>query len=251
MIRYAESAVIELLGVGVPRAGGGWLLHRVCATLDAGDLTLVLSTDPGDRLALLDAISGRRVPAEGRVWVSRTPLMPDSRSRIRRLCGEVDPTASLVERRSLFWNALAPVSGSSALGRLLRLPRRGEREAVLAALARVGLRGRADEPVGRLSPFDRVRFLVARALARDPRYLVVRDLDGAVALGEVGGLLALLKLVARGGRLGIVVSLADGAAGRSVADQVLVLHEGLLVFHGHAESLDDTRDAGGVGALGR
>jgi ABC-type phosphate/phosphonate transport system ATPase subunit len=138
--------VIELLGVGVPRETGGWLLHRVCATLEAGEVTLVVSTDPAERGALLDTLTGRRVPDEGRVWVSRAPLMPESRSRIRRLCGEVDPGTALVERRSLLWNAVASISGSHALGRLLRLPRRREREAVLAALERVGLGGGPTSP---------------------------------------------------------------------------------------------------------
>ena len=61
--------MIELLGVGVPRArGGGWLLHGVCATLEAGDLTLVLSTDPAEGAVLLDAITGRRVPRSSSAW---------------------------------------------------------------------------------------------------------------------------------------------------------------------------------------
>ncbi len=243
--------MIELLGVGVPRETGGWLLHRVCATLESGEVTLVLSSDPEERGALLDTLTGRRVPDEGRVWVSRAPLMPGSRSRIRRLCGEVDPGAVLVERRSLFWNAVAPISGSGALGRLLRLPRRREREAVLAALDRVGLRARADEPVGRLSSFDRLRFLIARTLARGPRHLVVRDPDTAVAPGDLAALLAVLRLVARSDRLGVVVSLEGAEAGRHFADRLLVLREGLLVFHGRAESLDEERDAWVAGALRR
>jgi phosphonate transport system ATP-binding protein len=241
--------VIELFGAGVPRRRGGWLLHRVCATLEAGELTTVVSTDPDERRAFLDTIAGRCVPDEGRVWISRVPLMPSSVSRVRRLCGDVDAGATLVERRSLFWNAIPSASGPWALGRLLRLPQRREREAVLAALERVGLRGRADEPVGSLSAFDRMRFLLARALARQPRNLVVRDPDTAVGPGDVGDLLALLRLVARSDRLAIVVSLADDAAGRTFADRVLVLREGLLVFHGRAEALDGEHATGRAGAL--
>jgi ABC-type phosphate/phosphonate transport system ATPase subunit len=229
--------VIELLGVGVPRGGGGWLLHRVCATLEAGDLTLVLSTEPDERRTLLDTITGRRVPDEGRVWVSRVPLMRGSVSRIRALCGDVDPQAALNERRSLFWNALAPTSGPHALGRLLRLPRRPERQAAMAALERVGLRGRSDEPVAALSGFDRLRLLVARALARRPRYLVVREPDLRLGHGDLGALLALLRLIAHHDRLGVVVSLASGEAGLAFADRVLVLGEGLLLFHGQVEAL--------------
>ena len=240
--------MIELLGAGVPRRSGGWLLHRVCATLEAGELTVVLSEDPAERGAFLDAVCGRSVPDEGRVWVNRVPLMAASRSRIRRLCGEVDPGAPLVERRSLFWNALAPAMGPRALGRLLRLPRRHERDAVLAALERVGLRSRLDEAVAALSAFDRLRFLLARALVRQPRNLIVRDLDLALGSGDVGGLLALLRLIARSERLAVVVSLQDAQVGRGFADRLLVLREGLLVFHGRAEGLDEGRAAGRVGA---
>jgi ABC-type phosphate/phosphonate transport system ATPase subunit len=243
------DGVIELLGIGVPRAGGGWLLRGVCATLEAGEVTIVVSADAGRRGALLDAITGRRVPHEGRVWVNRIPLMPESRGRIRRLCGEIEPGAPLAERRSLFWNAVAPVSGSRTLGRLLGLPRRGEREAVLAALERVGLRARAHEPLARLSILDRMRFVIARTLARRPCHLVVRDPDAAVVPADLGGLLAVLRLVARRDRLGVVVSLADGAAARRFADRLLVLHEGVLVFNGPAERFDEGRDARGVGAL--
>jgi ABC-type phosphate/phosphonate transport system ATPase subunit len=235
--------VIELLGIGVPRETGGWLFRHVCATLEAGEVTVVVSPDAEARRALLDALTGRRVPDEGRVWVSRAPVMPGSRRRIRRLCGEVDSQTQLARRRSLFWNAVAPVSGSRALGRLLRLPRRREREAVLAALDRVGLGGRAHEPVARLSAFDRMRFLIARALAPRPRHLVVHDPDAAVAPADLGGLLAVLRLVARNDRLGVVVSLEDVAAGRRFADRLLVLREGVLVFHGGVEHLDEELDA--------
>jgi polar amino acid transport system ATP-binding protein len=241
--------VIELLGVGVPRPGGGWLLHRVCATLEAGEVTVVLSALADERQALLDTITGRRIPDEGRVWVGRVPLMRASVSRIRGFVGEVDPGALLVERRSLFWNILAPASGPRALGRLLRLPRRPERQAAMAALERVGLRHRAEGPVGALSPAERMRFLVARALARQPRYLVVREPGALVGGDEVGDLLALLRQAARGDRLGVVVGLAEGAAGLAAADRVLVVGDGLLLFHGRPEAPGHERAAWRAGML--
>jgi ABC-type phosphate/phosphonate transport system ATPase subunit len=243
--------MIELLGIGVPRPGGGWLLHRVCATLEAGELTVVTSADAAERHALLDAITGRPVATEGRVWIDRVPVMAATSSRVRRLCAEIDPAAGLVERRSLFWNALAPAAGPRALGRLLRLPRRGEREAVLAALQRVGLGASADAPLAGLSPFDRMRFLIARALVRRPLNLVVRELDAAVGPEDVGGLLALLRLLARHDRLGIVVGLRDGAGGQGFADRVLVVGEGLLLFHGRPEQLGERHVTWRTGALGR
>ncbi len=220
--------MIELLGVGVPRSDGGWLLHRVCATLEAGEVTVVLASRAEERQALLDTITGRRLPDEGRAWIGRVPLMRASMSRIRGLAADVNPAVGLVERRSLFWNVLAPASGPRAIGRLLRLPRRRERRAAMAALEAVGLRARADEPVAGLAAFDRLRFLVARALARRPRYLVVREPDLAIGRDAVDALLGLLRRLARADRLGVVVSLGDGGEGLSAADRVLLLGDGLL-----------------------
>ncbi len=122
---------------------------------------------------------------------------------------------------------------------------------MLGALDRVGLRGHADDPVSALSAYDRVRLLIARALARRPRNLIVRDPDTAVAPGDVGGLLALLRLLAHADRLAVVVSLADREAARSIADRLFVLREGLLVFHGRAVALDEVPARWRVGALTR
>lgn len=243
--------MIELLGVGVPGRAGGWLLHRVCTTLETGELTIVVSSGGAERAALLDTMSGRCLPTEGRAWISRVPVMSGTLSRVRRLCGDVDPAAALVGRRSLFWNALAPSTGPQTLGRLLRLPRRREREAVRLALERVGLRGRADEPVSTLSSFDRLRFLVGRALARRPRTLIVRDPDTVLRPEETAALLALLRLLARSEHMSVVVSLADGAPGRGVADRVLVLGEGLLLFDGTVQAMEMPRAAWRAGALRR
>lgn len=126
--------MIELFGVGIRCQERGWLLHRVCATIDAGELTTVLSGDAEERRALLDTITGRLVPAEGRVWVDRVPVMPGSLGRIRQLCGDIDPRDPLIGRRSVFRNTLTPLVRPWSLGRLLWLPRRGERDSVGLAL---------------------------------------------------------------------------------------------------------------------
>jgi ABC-type phosphate/phosphonate transport system ATPase subunit len=243
--------VIELLGAGVPRPDRSWLLHRVCATLEPGELTAVISASADERAALLDVIAGRRVASEGRVWVNRVPVMAGSLAQVRRLCADVDASAPLVERRSLFWNAVAPLAGPRVLGRLLRLPRRGDREMVMTALERVGLRWRVDLPVGTLSTYDRLRFLVARALIRHPRSLVVREADRGLDPGEISGLLALLRLLARTDRLVIAVGLAEVASTKGLTDRLLLLQEGLLLYHGRTEHLGEHRLAWRTGALSR
>ena len=61
--------MIELLGVGVPRAGGRWPLHRVSARFRRGEIVLIVSRR-AERDGLLDAVTGRRIPDEGLVRLS-------------------------------------------------------------------------------------------------------------------------------------------------------------------------------------
>src|SRR5262249_45823380 len=99
-------AMIELLGIGSPRADGGWKLHRVAASFRRGETTLVISHLPEERDALLDAVAARLLPEEGRVWISHVPVSRDTIRRIRGMVVDVDIHARPVEQRSLLWNVL-------------------------------------------------------------------------------------------------------------------------------------------------
>jgi hypothetical protein len=111
--------MIELLGVGVRRDRGAWLLRNVCATVEAGELVLIVSPQTEERRALIDAVTGRRVPDEGRLWVNHVPLLRATARRIRGLGGLVELPGRLAGERSILWNALAPTGAVRALGGLL------------------------------------------------------------------------------------------------------------------------------------
>src|SRR5215475_5870477 len=98
--------MLELLGVGVPRSDGGWLLHRVCARFERSGLVLVISSRTEERKALFDVISARAIASEGRVWVDGVPAMHATAARLRHLVGDVELPPLLVPHRSIFWNVL-------------------------------------------------------------------------------------------------------------------------------------------------
>jgi ABC-type cobalamin/Fe3+-siderophores transport system ATPase subunit len=93
--------VIELLGVGVRGEADGWRLHRVCARWERGQLIAVVSKAPAERLALVDAVAGCLVPAEGRVWLDRVPLSRETMSAARARLGDVDLRIELAMARAL------------------------------------------------------------------------------------------------------------------------------------------------------
>jgi ABC-type phosphate/phosphonate transport system ATPase subunit len=227
--------MIELLGIGTPRVGGGWLLHRVCARIPARSLVAVTSADAAERRALLDALTARRVPDEGRAWVDGVPVMRSTARRVRELVGDADPAGVRVEHRSALWNTLAgprPV----LVDRLLKFPKREDRSAALRALSAVGLGSEAHVPVAQLAGGQRARLAIAGALATGPRHLVVRDLDRLLGPEDVAAVLAMLRGVTRAEGVSAVVSLRALGAGAAEVDRVLALADGLLVFDGtHGE----------------
>jgi phosphonate transport system ATP-binding protein len=236
--------MIELLGVGAPREGGGWRLHRVCASFRRGDVTLVVSRSPEERDALLDAVAARILPEEGRVWVDRVPVSRDTMRRIRGLVAEVDVHARAVAHRSLLWNVLVTgKSGQRTIHGLLRLPRKTEREAARHALERVGLGGREVELAAGLGSVDQARLAIAGALVRKPAALAVREIDAGFDGAEAAVVRDLLQSLARRERLAVLASAASPAATTGFADRLVAIADGLLVFDGQPADFSDERAA--------
>lgn len=228
--------MIEMLGISVPRRNG-WLLHRICARIPRGKIVGVCSADQAERIALLDAISGRAIPEEGRLWVSGVPLVRGRESRVRDLAGLVDLSSPPAERRSALWNTLARRSGLGGLGRFLRYPSEGERRAALRALDRVGLEGRSGELAAGFGMLDRARLGVAGRLWRSPEFLIVPELGATLTDPGVEKFFELLHGLSRIEGLGVIVS---GPATQKIlgaVDRVLVLSEGLLTFDAAAADL--------------
>ncbi len=230
-VRLRGWSMIELLGIGVADDAAGWLLRGVCARIDSGVLTLVVSRRPQERRAFLDAVSGRRVPQEGRVWVNGTPVARDTVSRLRTRVAEVELSVPLLERRSLLWNALAVgPRGFRTMQGCLRLPRPETRRAAQDALAIVGLGANAAQPASTLDSRGRVHLRVARALARRPECVLAHEVDVVLPADETQTILNLLRAVARRRSLVAFASVEDERLAYRAGDCVVTLDDGGLVL---------------------
>lgn len=243
--------MIELLGIGVTDGQDGWLLHRVCARLFAGRLVAVVSRRAEERAALLDAVAGRMVPQEGRAWVGGVPVMGETAHRIRELVSEIDLAhPAVAENRSVLWNALATAGARRRrLIGWLRMPRPGARRIAEEALEVAGLRGRGAEPAWTLTSEERARLALARALALRPECLLVRDADVLLGDPEAERFLGRLRVLAGTQRLLVLAALDSLGLARRVADRVLIVTDGALVFDGPPRSLDGELGRGRLAAL--
>lgn len=162
---------------------GGWSL-AADFELPQGGVTAVIGPSGGGKSTLLSLIAGFLTPTEGRIFwdgTELTYLRPGAR-----------PVSMVFQEHNLFPHLT--VFQNVALGQRpgLRL-KEGERDAVLSALARVGLQGLEKRRPGELSGGQRSRVALARVLVMD-RPLLLLD-EPFAALGpalraEMGALVA-------------------------------------------------------------
>src|SRR5207244_12678172 len=68
---------------------GAWLLRRVTAGFETGEVTCVMSSDRAARLGLLDVAAAASIATEGRAWITGAAVMRETRKVIARRVGIV------------------------------------------------------------------------------------------------------------------------------------------------------------------
>ena len=115
-----------------------------------------------------------------------------------------------------------------------RAPRRAS--AARELLARFGLGGREDEKPDNLSGGQQQRVAIVRALATQPRALLLDEVTSALDPELVGEVLAVVRDLKADGMTMIIATHEMGFA-RDVADEVCFLHEGRILERGAAERI--------------
>ncbi|SDU68517.1 anchored repeat-type ABC transporter ATP-binding subunit [Jiangella alkaliphila] len=161
-------SVLEVRGVTVG-LGGRTVLHDVDLSVGLGELAGLIGPNGAGKTTLLRAVLGLVRVSAGSVLVDGRPVRP------RRA-----PVGYVPQRHEFAWDFPISVENAVMTGRsgrigLLRRPGVDDWRAVGAALERVGMGDLARRPVGELSGGQRQRVLVARALALQPRVLLLDE----------------------------------------------------------------------------
>lgn len=220
---------IEALDLSVRYPGASRpALDGVSFEVPSGTLCAVLGPNGSGKSTLTRALLGGIAPASGTALLDGIPTPRWGRRELARAVGAVpqsEPLPFPVTARELV-----------AMGRYAHLgPLESEgvrdREAVGSALARCDVTSLADRLVQTLSGGELQRVRIARALAQQPRALV---LDEPTASLDIRHEMAILELLKGSAECGITILLVthhlDLAA--RYADRILLLDHGRLVAEG-------------------
>ena len=144
---------------------------------------------------------------------------------VRRRIGVVFQAYNLFPHMTMLDNVtLAP--------RVVRkVPRREAEARALALLERIGLADKAREYPDRLSGGQQQRAAIARAVANDPRLLLLDEVTSALDPELVGEVLALVRELKDQG-LTILMATHEMGFARQVADRVAFLDDGVVLEEG-------------------
>jgi iron complex transport system ATP-binding protein len=202
----------------------------VSATFDipAGTVTALLGPNGAGKSTLLRALAGVHRPDLGAVSFDGVDLLGMRRRERARLVAFVEQEATTelpLTARAVV--ALGRTPHSSFLGG----PDASSSAVVEAALRDAGVESFADRELPSLSGGERQRVLIARALAQQPRLLLLDEPMNHLDIAAQLDVLALLSRLAASG-VTVIAAMHDLALAASRVDRAVVLSQGAVVSSG-------------------
>jgi phospholipid/cholesterol/gamma-HCH transport system ATP-binding protein len=215
------------------------VLDRVSFEVATGTACCVLGRSGTGKSVTLKHIVGLLKPDAGHVLVfgENVPtLSTRDLARVRKGIGFLFQNAALFDSISVGENVAFPMRRHTTLGE-------GEiRDRVQQKLDSVGLGHEADKMPADLSGGMRKRAGLARAMALDPRLLLVDEPSAGldpITAGEIDELLLRLK---QEQQTTLVVVTHNIPSARTIGDELLMLHEAKILARGTADELSESDD---------
>lgn len=197
-------------------------------TIDDG-ITVLLGPNGAGKTTLLEMIATLRSPAAGALRILGQDVDSGDLTFIRRNTGFLPQAMGYYGR----FTTLEFVEYATWLKGVRSSEVTGLAE---AALARVGLSDLASRRMGALSGGMLRRAGIAQAIAHRPALVILDEPSGGLDPGQRIGLRSLIRELSEEASFLISTHLVDDL--RALADEVLVLSNGRLVFRGTAEQLE-------------
>ena len=197
----------------------------VSFALAAGETLCVLGPNGGGKTTLFRTVLGLLAPHEGTISIGGKPLGRLARAQVAREIGYVPQGHA-----TYFAYTVREFVLMGRTAHLGPFASPGKRDLLVAdeALRSLGIAGLADKPVTEISGGERQLALVARALAQEPRILVLDEPTASLDFGNQVRVLERIIGLARSG-IAVLFSSHDPDHALLCAQRALLLAEGRVL----------------------
>lgn len=222
----------ENITFGYPSAGKP-VLQDFNLEIGAGTVTAILGPNGAGKTTLLHLILGWLLPQRGQILLAGKSLKSHTRREIGRWMGLVPQTERIPFDYSLLEFTL--FGRTPHLGPL-EMPGAPDIQIARSALEQVGLGAMWHRSVTSLSGGERQLVLIARALAQQPRLLLLDEPTSHLDLGNKRRLLDLLRTLTRQG-VTILLTTHEPDVAAAVATHGVLMRAGQVLQNGPLDEI--------------
>jgi len=229
--------ILELDGIeaGYPaQASTPPVLRDLSLRVAPGEMLALIGPNGAGKSTVLRVASGLLAPRRGRAVLEGRDLMAIS-ARARAQSIAVVPQESPLPS-GLFVREMVSL-GRTPYTRLLLGPTAADRQAVEWAISAVGIEALANRFVDELSGGERQRVILARALAQQPRLLLLDEPTANLDLHHQVSMLELVRGLTREHGLAVLAAVHDLQLAALYCDRLALLNRGELVSQGPPEAV--------------
>jgi len=202
-------------------------------SLEPGEVLALLGPNGGGKTTLLKTLLGLLPPLKGQVRLGDRQLSDYSSSERARLLAYVPQ--SHVATFAFSVEAIV-LMGRTAHNGLLSAPTAADRAIAVQSLKRLGVAHLRERPYTMISGGERQLVLLARALAQEPRYIVLDEPTASLDFGNQGKVMQEIRNLSTSGH-GVLFTTHDPNHAMRVADRAYLLREGVRLAEGMARSV--------------
>jgi branched-chain amino acid transport system ATP-binding protein len=212
------------------RFGGLVAVDKVAFDVSEGELVSIIGPNGAGKSTLFNLLTGQLAPTNGRVLFKGTDiskLPPQARAKLG--LGRTFQISQTLTSLSVLENAM--------VGAFLRHPRLADAaDHAKSILELVGLGSRASVRAGALTLSERRRLEVARALATEPRIVLLDEVMAGLNPTEVHEVVELVQMLNASGYTFLIIE-HNLKVVRTFSRRVIVLQRGAMLAEGTAEEV--------------
>jgi branched-chain amino acid transport system ATP-binding protein len=209
-----------------------------------GELVAVIGPNGAGKTTLFNLITGQLRPDRGRVVfheedISQLPPYQICRRGIARSF----QIANIFPRLTVFRNVQVSVLSQQGKSRMLfRAAQRLAVDETNSILESVGLLDKAGSAAGALAHGDQRALEIAIALGNEPELLILDEPTAGMSAEETTATMALIRRLADSRGLTILFCEHDMEVVFSVAQSIMVMHQGLTIIQGRPDEVRNSRE---------
>jgi polar amino acid transport system ATP-binding protein len=237
MTAVASHDIVEIKGL-TKSFGETRVLNAVDLTVRRGQVVSIIGPSGGGKTTLLRCINLLETYDAGSIQVDgvevgyTTAGGPRRRARSERELARIRADIGMVfQLFNLFPHLTAAENVMLGLCKVRGLAKAGARERANRWLTRVGLADKVDSLPAQLSGGQQQRVGIARAVAMDPKVLLLDEITSALDPELVGEVLAVVRDLARDGMTMLVVT-HEMSFARELSDRVVFIDGGEILVSG-------------------